>query len=161
VIGSALGQLAGGLNSGLYCSDSAQQQAQMQNMYSQQAQLRNAYASYKGNSIERCYADNTYRMNVVGVGLVKVPYEQAQTKGEQAFEDALNQALRGRVQVEVRVPPKLEEVKVTSETIPDVSLTRVLKWAIVLVVAMGLGKKVWSMFGDKITAQVHKAIGDA
>lgn len=59
------------------------------------------------------------------------------------------------------VPSKPDkELEVNSETIPDVSITRVFKWALVLLVAMALGKKVWGLFGDKLTAQLHKAIGD-
>jgi hypothetical protein len=56
-----------------------------------------------------------------------------------------------------------KEIEVTTEgkdTVPDVSLTRVFKWAVVLIVAMFLGKKVWELFGDKVTKQLSKALGD-
>lgn len=49
---------------------------------------------------------------------------------------------------------------IDNEAIPDVSLTRVLKWAVVLVVAMGLGKKFWEMFGQKITSNLHRSLGE-
>lgn len=45
------------------------------------------------------------------------------------------------------------------EVLPDISLTRVFKWAIVLVIAMALGRRVWEMFGPKITAQLDKTLG--
>lgn len=48
----------------------------------------------------------------------------------------------------------------SNDILPDISITRVLKWAFVLLIAMGLGKKVWALFGEKITAQMHKALGD-
>lgn len=44
------------------------------------------------------------------------------------------------------------------ELLPDISLARVIKWGIVLLIAMGLGKKVWAMFGDKLTAKLHTAL---
>lgn len=45
-----------------------------------------------------------------------------------------------------------------NEVLPDISLTRVFKWALVLLIAMGLGRRVWDMFGDKLTANLHKAL---
>jgi hypothetical protein len=56
--------------------------------------------------------------------------------------------------------PKLsqEEKKVSEQMIPDVSLSRVFKWAIVLVIAMALGRRVWDMFGDKITKGFDTAL---
>ena len=52
----------------------------------------------------------------------------------------------------------VKEIKVKDEILPDISLTRVFKWAIVLVVGMALGKRVWSMFGEKITNNLNKAL---
>lgn len=46
-----------------------------------------------------------------------------------------------------------------NDIIPDISLSRVFKWAVVLIVVMFLGKRVWDMFGDKVTQQLHKALG--
>lgn len=56
---------------------------------------------------------------------------------------------------------KLQEEEIVSNSndiLPDISLTRVFKWAIVLLVAMALGHKIWNQFGDKITKQMHKAL---
>ena len=47
------------------------------------------------------------------------------------------------------------------DAIPDISLTRVFKWAVVLLIAMALGRRVWDMFGDRLTAQMQKALGGA
>lgn len=44
------------------------------------------------------------------------------------------------------------------DVIPDISVTRVLKWAVVLLIAMALGKKVWGLFGDKISKQLSQAL---
>ena len=86
-------------------------------------------------------------------GLYQQPVQQV---ADYEMIKRLQQAQTGQLKV-----AKVEEVKVADiQTIPDVSLTRVLKWAVVLLVAMGLGKRVWALFGDKITAQVHKAIGE-
>ena len=51
-----------------------------------------------------------------------------------------------------------QEQKVKDEILPDISLTRVFKWALVLIVAMSLGKKVWAMFGEKIEKNLHSAL---
>ena len=53
----------------------------------------------------------------------------------------------------------MEQTNVSNDVIPDVSLSRVFKWAVVLVIAMALGERVWKMFGPKISAQINKAIG--
>lgn len=47
----------------------------------------------------------------------------------------------------------------TDEAIPDVSLTRVLKWAIVLMIAMALGERFWKQFGPRIADNLHKVLG--
>jgi hypothetical protein len=46
----------------------------------------------------------------------------------------------------------------TNELVPDISVTRVIKWAIVLLIAMALGRKVWNQFGEKITNGMNKAL---
>lgn len=61
--------------------------------------------------------------------------------------------------INIRQPEETEMPNPTDEVLPDISLTRVFKWALVLLVAMGLGKRVWEMFGDKVTANLHKALG--
>lgn len=55
--------------------------------------------------------------------------------------------------------PTKEETKVDKEILPDISLTRALKWAIVLMIALSLGQRVWKQLGPKIEAQLHKALG--
>lgn len=56
--------------------------------------------------------------------------------------------------------PKQKETTMKDDgLLPDISLARVFKWAIVLLIAMGLGQKVWSTFGAKIEKQLHKALG--
>lgn len=58
-------------------------------------------------------------------------------------------------------PTKEPDVATNDSLIPDISLARVLKWAVVLLIAMALGRKVWDQFGDKITKQMHKALDAA
>jgi len=59
---------------------------------------------------------------------------------------------------------KTQESKVANESekeiIPDISLARVGKWAVVLIVLMALGNRFWTMFGPKVQQQLHKALGD-
>lgn len=61
-------------------------------------------------------------------------------------------------QTQQTAKPKEPEVSAPNEVLPDISLTRVLKWAVVLLIALALGKKVWNQFGEKITNQVNKAL---
>jgi hypothetical protein len=59
----------------------------------------------------------------------------------------------------IKLPKETDTVTNDKDVLPDISLTRVLKWAIVLIVAMGLGKRVWDMFGNKISSQLQNALG--
>lgn len=84
---------------------------------------------------------------------------------QQKMADEAARIQREATRLGMNVPEKIDDYKQPKETtvnekelLPDISLTRVLKWAVVLLVAMALGSKVWEKFGAKVTAQLHKAI---
>lgn len=56
--------------------------------------------------------------------------------------------------------PDTEETTVSTdkEILPDISIVRVLKWGVVLLIAMFLGKRVWETFGHKIAERVEGAL---
>lgn len=54
---------------------------------------------------------------------------------------------------------KMNNMGCDNEVIPDISLTRVFKWAIVILIALALGERIWKIFGPKLTEQMHKALG--
>ena len=47
------------------------------------------------------------------------------------------------------------------ELLPDVSLTRVFKWALIVLVAVALGEKIWSKLGPSLTDNFCKVLGHA
>ena len=61
------------------------------------------------------------------------------------------------IYIPINQPTKEEPMK--DELLPDISITRAIKWAIVLLIALSLGQKVWDKLGPKISAQLHKALG--
>jgi hypothetical protein len=96
------------------------------------------------------WAQQSAMQQMLGQGYGGVPASQSQ----QYAND-----LPKPIPVAVVTPPRyLKETTVKDEILPDISLTRVFKWAVVLLIAMGLGRKVWAMFGTKIEKQLHKAL---
>lgn len=56
------------------------------------------------------------------------------------------------------LPKQETTVANEKEILPDISITRVLKWGVVLLIAMFLGKRVWENFGGKITERIEHAL---
>lgn len=133
----------------------AEQMQQMQmnayNPYAQQSMLNQQLSGLTGQMGVRQAQSNLEYESLV---------RQAEAMASKPKYDPVF-AQKGTKQEPVNLPPRynLKESPVKDEILPDISLSRVFKWAIVLLIALGLGKKVWATFGPKIEAQLHKALG--
>jgi len=55
----------------------------------------------------------------------------------------------------------IEVDNVDKDVLPDISLTRALKWAVVALIALALGERVWRQFGGTLVANLEKTITGA
>lgn len=87
--------------------------------------------------------------------------EQAYAQIQQHQELQRLKALAERNAAKIIPTPKTETTMANEkELLPDISIVRVLKWAVVLFIAMGLGKRVWDTFGHKIAAKIESQLKD-
>jgi hypothetical protein len=84
---------------------------------------------------------------------------------QQAYADAQQQIDLQKLKMQATMAaPKSNTTKETKvegerELLPDVSLTRVFKWALIVLVAIALGEKIWSKLGPGLTDNFCKVIG--
>jgi len=64
----------------------------------------------------------------------------------------------GKIKFELKQPG---EIKVDKDVLPDISLTRALKWAVVALIALALGERVWRQFGGQLVKNLEKTITGA
>lgn len=140
-----MGAAAGGLMSAAQC----QQQAQMQGYGQQMAQLQNAYAGMYSAEAELVRAREKQQIEIEKMKALAKAYQDEMVKpGGIIVTDGPPQ--------NGKFITKEVEVMGEKEVLPDINLVRVLKWGVVLLVALALGKKVWNTFGSKITEKLHK-----
>jgi hypothetical protein len=98
-----------------------------------------------------------------GVGGYSTPQQQMMMGNHYNGQQQLtNHAAHNNVPVNSSKVEQTKETKVEEkEILPDVSLTRVFKWALIVLVAVALGEKIWSKLGPQLTDNFCKVLGHA
>lgn len=94
-------------------------------------------------------------------GMAHPPDEWEQKRNRAMYEEYKRAAQRQTNPPVILTPPTPKQettVANEKEILPDISLTRVLKWGVVLIIAMALGKKVWATVGKQVTERLEGAV---
>ena len=109
----------------------------------------------RATNIEHDAIDYTYRHSCVSCHA----QEQLTMEIERAKLASQAKMVERKLQQQ-QVAAKDEKVE-NKELLPDVSLTRVFKWALIVLVAVALGEKIWSKLGPSLTDNFCKVLGHA
>jgi hypothetical protein len=119
-------------------------QQQHQTAYAQQMGLQNCRDPY--NQLQAA----GYGAGGVGGAAIPTPYKTC----DKSPEPIHNYSVKDPVY------SKPKETKVSdSNMLPDISLSRVFKWALVVLIGLALGERVWAKIGPQLLDGLHKAIG--